>query len=360
MVANDNACFLDTRGVFESIAGKPAPTGDRVDYIYLLAQRIRPMAVLPELEAFLELAEFGRLTGKSRPMHEQTPQQARIDFEASSGFLDVPLDNIACDNFTIPARDGHSLAARLYRNSQTVEGLQPVMLYFHGGGYVVGSLDSHDALCRRLAAQGGFAVLTVDYRLAPEWRFPTPVQDACDAGNWLMREGATRGLDATRVALAGDSVGATLATVLSIIAVREPQELALKPKAQLLVYPVTDATTHRASHRDFAEGYLLETPTLDWFYTHYARTPQDLADWRCSPLLAEDLSGLAPALVYLAGYDPLRDEGLAYAERLRAAGNEVTLLEQPGMTHDFLRMAGLLGEVEGIHGEVAGWVRSRL
>jgi acetyl esterase len=318
------------------------------------------MALLPELEAFLELAEFGRLTGKSRPMHEQTPQQARIDFEASSGFLDVPLDNIACENFTIPARDGHSLAARLYRDGQTVDGLQPVMLYFHGGGYVVGSLDSHDALCRRLAAQGGFAVLTVDYRLAPEWRFPTPVQDACDAGNWLVREGATRGLDATRVALAGDSVGATLATVLSIIAVREPQELALKPKAQLLAYPVTDATTHRASHRDFTEGYLLETPTLDWFYAHYASAPQDLADWRCSPLLAEDLSGLAPALVYLAGFDPLRDEGVAYAERLRAAGNEVTLLEQPGMTHDFLRMAGLLGEVEGIHVEVAGWVRSWL
>jgi acetyl esterase len=162
------------------------------------------------------------------------------------------------------------------------------------------------------------------------------------------------------VALAGDSVGATLATVLSIIAVREPAELALKPKAQLLVYPVTDATTHCASHRDFAEGYLLETPTLDWFYAHYARTPADLADWRCSPLLADDLSGLAPALVYLAGYDPLHDEGLAYAERLRAAGNEVTLLEQPGMTHDFLRMAGLLREVEGIHAEVAGWVRSRL
>jgi acetyl esterase len=318
------------------------------------------MALLPELEAFLELAEFGRLTGKSRPMHEQTPEQARIDFEASSSFLDVPLDHIACDHFTIPARDGHSLAARLYRDGQLVDGLQPVMLYFHGGGYVVGSLDSHDAVCRRLAAQGGFAVLSVDYRLAPEWTFPTPVQDACDAGNWLLREGAARGLDATRVALAGDSVGATLATVLSIIAVREPAELALKPKAQLLVYPVTDATTHRASHRDFAEGYLLETPTLDWFYAHYARTPADLADWRCSPLLADDLSGLAPALVYLAGYDPLHDEGLAYAERLRAAGNEVTLLEQPGMTHDFLRMAGLLREVEGIHAEVAGWVRSRI
>jgi acetyl esterase len=318
------------------------------------------MAVLPELEAFLELAEFGRLTGKSRPMHEQTPQQARIDFEASSTFLDVPLAHIACEDFSIAARDGYSLAARLYRDGQAFDGLQPVMMYFHGGGYVVGSLDSHDALCRRLAAQGGFAVLTVDYRLAPEWRFPTPVHDACDAGNWLAREGAARGLDASRVALAGDSVGATLATVLALIAVREPEELLLQPKAQLLVYPVTDATTHRASHRDFAEGYLLETPTLDWFYGHYGRTPADLADWRCSPLLAPDLSGMAPALVYLAGHDPLHDEGLAYAERLRVAGNAVSVLEQPGMTHDFLRMAGLLGEVEGIHQEVAQWVRSRV
>ncbi|WP_448089725.1 alpha/beta hydrolase [Pseudomonas azerbaijanoccidentalis] len=318
------------------------------------------MAVLPELEAFLELAEFGRLTGKSRAMHEQTPQQARIDFEASSTFLDVPLDTVVCENFTIAARDGHSLAARLYRDGHAVDGLQPVILYFHGGGYLVGSLDSHDALCQRLAAQGGFALLTVDYRLAPEWRFPTPVQDACDTGNWLVREGAGHGLDASRVALAGDSVGATLATVLALIAVREPEELALKPKAQLLVYPVTDATTHRASHRDFAEGYLLETPTLDWFYAHYGRTPADLANWRCSPLLAPDLSGMAPALVYLAGHDPLHDEGLAYAERLRAAGNDVTLLEQPGMTHDFLRMAGLLSEVEAIHAEVAGWVRSKV
>ncbi|WDR38240.1 alpha/beta hydrolase [Pseudomonas serboccidentalis] len=318
------------------------------------------MAVLPELQAFLELAEFGRLTGKSRAMHEQTPQQARIDFEAASGFLDVPLDHVACEDFTIAARDGHRLAARLYRAGQATDGLQSVMLYFHGGGYVVGSLDSHDALCRRLAAQGGFSLLTVDYRLAPEWRFPTPVEDACDAGNWLVREGAGLGLDAARTVLAGDSVGATLATVLALIAVREPEELKLLPKAQVLVYPVTDATCHRASHRDFAEGYLLETPTLDWFYAHYARTPEDLADWRCSPLLAQDLSGVAPALVYLAGYDPLHDEGLAYAERLRAAGNDLTLLEQPGMTHDFLRMAGLLGEVEAIHNEVAQWVRSHI
>jgi len=318
------------------------------------------MPVLPELEAFLELAEFGRLTGKSRPMHDLTPAQARSDFEASSSFLDTPLTHINCEHFTLRARDGHNLPARLYRDANPVEGLQPVILYFHGGGYVVGSLDSHDALCRRLVAQGGFDLLTVDYRLAPEWQFPTPIQDACDAANWLAREGAAQGLDATRATLAGDSVGATLATVLSIIAIQTPAELQLKPKAQVLVYPVTDATTKRPSHRDFAEGYLLETPTLDWFYSHYSRTPADLADWRCSPLLAQDLAGLAPALVYLAGHDPLHDEGLAYAERLREAGNEMTLLEQPGMTHDFMRMGGLLSEVEGIHAQVAGWVRARL
>lgn len=318
------------------------------------------MAVVPELEAFLELAEFGRMTGKSQAMHEQTPEQAREAFEAASQLLDTPLASIACDSVNIEARDGWSLPARIYRRPNPDAGLQPVLLYFHGGGYVVGSLDSHDALCRRLVAQGHFDLLTVDYRLAPRWRFPTPVQDACDSANWLLSEGATHGLDATRVVFAGDSVGATLATVLSIMAVREPDELKLMPKAQLLVYPVTDATSKRASHRDFAEGYLLETATLDWFYQHYARTPQDLAHWRCSPLLAPELGGLAPALVYVAGYDPLHDEGVVYAERLRSAGTPVQLLEQPGMTHDFLRMAGLLEEVHGIHAEVAQWVKGYL
>ncbi|MCY1508861.1 Acetyl esterase [compost metagenome] len=318
------------------------------------------MALVPELEAFLELVEFGRLTGKSRAMYEQTPEQARADFEMASLALDQPMEQVQCTSLGIAARDGWTLPARLYRAPELGAGAQPTLLYFHGGGYVVGSLDSHDALCRRLAAHGRFALLAVDYRLAPEWRFPTPVQDACDAANWLLREGVAHGLDPARVAFAGDSVGASLATVLSIIAAREPQELALAPRAQVLVYPVTDATGKRASHHDFAEGYLLETATLDWFYQHYARTPADLADWRCSPLLAPDLSGLAPALVYLAGHDPLHDEGLAYARKLEEAGNEVKLLSQPGMTHDFLRMAGLLSEVEGIQRELVEWVVEKL
>lgn len=318
------------------------------------------MALVPELEAFLELAELGRMTGKSQAMHEQTPEQARRDFEASAQFFDVPIEHIQGETLTITARDGWSLPARIYRRPQREDGLQPVMLYFHGGGYVVGSLDSHDSLCRHLVAQGHFDLLTVDYRLAPQWRFPIPVQDACDTANWLVSNGAAHGLDASRVVFAGDSVGASLATVLSIMAVHEPEQLKLMPRAQVLVYPVTDAVSKRTSHRDFAEGYLLETATLDWFYQHYARTPADLADWHCSPLLAPDLGGLAPALVCLAGYDPLHDEGLAYARRLKKEGTSVTLLEQPGMTHDFLRMVGLLEEVRGIHAQVSQWVRGYL
>ncbi|SDI16672.1 acetyl esterase [Pseudomonas flavescens] len=319
------------------------------------------MAVLPELEAFLQLVELGRFTGKSRPMHEQTPAQARTDFEMASLALDQPSDDgVVCVQASIAARDGWMLQTRLYRGAELGPAPHPTLLYFHGGGYVVGSLDSHDALCRRLAAQGRFALLAVDYRLAPEWRFPTALHDALDTTDWLLREGAGQGLDPSRVAFAGDSVGASLAAVLSIMAAREPQSLALRPRAQVLVYPVTDASSKRASHQDFAEGYLLETATLDWFYRHYARTPADLADWRCSPLLAGDLSGQAPALVYLAGHDPLHDEGLAYAQRLQREGNEVRVVTQHGMTHDFLRMAGLLDEVGAIHVELAQWLGERL
>jgi acetyl esterase len=318
------------------------------------------MSVLPELEAFLELAEFSRMTGKSQPMHALTPAQARSEFEQSASVFDVPVTAVDSYDVRIPARDGFSVSARLYRRPGLEVGPLPVVVYFHGGGYVIGSLDSHDSLCRRLAAAGDFALLAVNYRLAPEWVFPTAVHDACDAVNWLLREGRQHGLDASRVAFAGDSAGGTLSTVLSILAVQEPQEVAIVPRAQVLLYPVTDGSCKRDSHQRYAEGYLLETATMDWFYGHYAKGEQALQDWRISPLLATDVSGLAPALVYLAGYDPLYDEGLAYARKLEQAGNDVLLLEEPGMTHDFMRMSGLLEQVPEIHGRVAGWLDKRL
>ena len=318
------------------------------------------MSVVPELEAFLELAEFSRMTGKSQAMHDMTPANARLEFEASAGVFDVPLLDIHSYDLRLTARDGFSLPARVYRRPDLGAAALPVVVYFHGGGYVIGSLDSHDALCRRLVAAGHFAVLAVDYRLAPEWVFPTAVQDACDAVNWLLREGLKHGLDATRVAFAGDSAGGTLSTVLSILAVRDPQEVAIVPRAQMLLYPVTDGSCKRDSHQRYAEGYLLEANTMDWFYGHYTRNDADLQDWRMSPLLAPDLSALAPALVYLAGYDPLYDEGLAYAEALKQAGNEVLLLQEPGMTHDFMRLSGLLEQVPGLQARAAQWLDEQL
>ena len=318
------------------------------------------MSVLPELEAFLELVELSRMTGKSQPMHEMTPAQARAEFDQSSQVFDLPVTDVDSYDLRIPARDGFSLRARVYRRPGLEAELLPVVVYFHGGGYVIGSLDSHDALCRRLASAGHFALLAVDYRLAPEWVFPTAVHDACDAANWLLRGGIEHGLDPTRVAFAGDSAGGTLSTVLSILAVTDPQELAIIPRAQVLLYPVTDGSRKRDSHVRFAEGYLLETASMDWFYQHYTRNAGDLSDWRLSPLLAADVSGLAPALVYLAGYDPLYDEGLAYAQRLKQAGNEVVLLQEPGLTHDFMRMSGLLEEIPGIHVRVAAWLDQQL
>ncbi|MFJ5188919.1 alpha/beta hydrolase [Pseudomonas fulva] len=315
------------------------------------------MALHPDLAAFLELVEFGRLTGKSQPMHAMDVAQARAEFAASSQVLDPsPPGDLSVSELSIPTRDGAQLPARLYRNRQPATAPQPVILYLHGGGYVVGSLDSHDSVCRRLASMGDFAVLAPDYRLAPEHRFPVPVNDALDAANWLAEHALALGLDNRRVVFAGDSVGASLATVLAITAVKAPETLAIKPLAQLLFYPVTDLSCLRDSHRQHAEGYLLETETLAWFYQHYAPLPEQRLDWRASPLLAQVDTPLAPAYLWVAEYDPLHDEGLAYRDRLQASGTPVTFVRAQGLSHDFLRMSGLVGQVGGIYRDVGAWL----
>ncbi|WP_313731571.1 alpha/beta hydrolase [Pseudomonas sp.] len=300
----------------------------------------------PELEAFLDLAQAN---AGNEPLHRMSPEQARKVFEQSTEQLRWPVPpGVSVEALQAPARDGWTLPLRLYRPAQ-VAGTLPVLVYFHGGGFVVGSLDSHDGVCRELSARAGCAVLAVGYRLAPEHRFPVALEDGQDCLAWLAEQGQRLALDLDRVALGGDSAGATLATVLAIEAARLGERAVLTPRAQLLCYPVTDASRQRVSRTLFGEGYLLENETLEWFYGHYARTPQDRQDWRFSPLLADDLSGVAPAIVALAGLDPLLDEGLAYAERLRAAGVEVQLLELPGLTHDLLRMAAVVPDVLHVH-----------
>lgn len=311
----------------------------------------------PELEAFLDLAEGNT---DNVPLHLMTPVQARQVFEQSTEQLRWQQpDGVTVQALHAPARDRTNLPLRLYRPEQPAAAA-PVLVYFHGGGFVVGSLDSHDGVCRELCARSGCAVLAVGYRLAPEHRFPTALQDGQDCLAWLAANADQLGLDPCRVALGGDSAGATLATVLAIEAARQGAQAAIRPRAQLLCYPVTDASRQSVSRTLFGEGYLLESETLEWFYDHYARTPQDRHDWRFSPLLAEDLSGVAPAIVALAGLDPLLDEGLAYAERLRKAGVAVELVELPGMTHDLLRMATVLPEVLQVHDRLGHALREML
>lgn len=314
------------------------------------------MPLHPDVEAFLELAELSRLSGKSQPMSRLPVEQARAEFEQTSPLLDGdPPQDLDVTTHRYPARDGHPLQARLYRKPGAPDA-QPVLLYFHGGGYVVGSLDSHDALCRRLAQAGDCAILALDYRLAPEWPFPTAVLDALDGANWLAEQARNLGLDPARTAFGGDSVGATLATVLTLHACHHPATLALRPRAQVLLYPVTDVSCKRPSHARYAEGHLLETDTLDWFYHHYLPNPADREDWRVSPLLADTLHDLPPTYLGLAEYDPLHDEGLTYAQRLRDAGNVLHLDTQHGLTHDYMRMAGLVAEVEELQRGLMGWV----
>jgi acetyl esterase len=231
---------------------------------------------------------------------------------------------------------------RLYRPMGATPGaVLPVLVFFHGGGWVIGDLDTHDTLCRELANGAGFAVVAVDYRVGPEHRFPAAVDDALAATRWVGAHAAEWRLDATRLAVGGDSAGGNLAAVVSI-ATRDAGDLPIA--FQLLIYPATDQHRRLPSHTENGQGYLLTGDTMAYFTGHYIADPAQFDDWRASPLLRDDLSGLPPALVLTAGYDPLRDEGRAYAERLTAAGNRAACLCFERQIHGFILMGRVLDE----------------
>lgn len=301
------------------------------------------MPLDPDIAEFLELIELGRLSGKQRPLHEMSVAEARAAFARTAAIFEGEGgEPLPVHELRLPTRDGTEIAARLYAPHQpTTARPLPVLLFLHGGGYVLGDLDSHDGLCRDLARRSGWGVLSPDYRLAPEHKFPTALHDALDAVHWLAAEGPARGLDPHRFAVAGDSVGGSLAAVLAILAAREPGTMPLVPLRQILIYPVTDAAAAHASQERFATGHLLESAALDWFYGHYQNDPADRFDWRFSPLRTADLSGVAPACLVLADHDPLLDEGLAYGRRLEESHVPVDIVVQPGMIHDFLRMPAI-------------------
>jgi acetyl esterase len=273
------------------------------------------------------------------PWHALAVDEARRAYEAAAEVLEPPPPRLPrIESLTIPAGDGAPLPARLYAPHGGND-LLPVLLYLHGGGFVIGSLATHDALCRQLAQRSGGAVLALDYRLAPEHRFPTAVDDAWAALQWLVVHAPSLGADPARVAVGGDSAGGTLAAVAAILARDHGLPLAL----QLLITPGTASEPGTASHRLFANGFLLDAATIEWFFDHYA-SRHERRDWRFAPLVADDLDGVAPACVILAECDPLVDEGLAYADRLRAAGVAVELDLVRGVTHDFIKMGRVLKE----------------
>lgn len=286
------------------------------------------------------------------PLYTLSPQQARAAYAKSCEVLEVPRPGLArVQALQLAARDGAALPARLY--AATADPGLPVLLYFHGGGFTIGSIDTHDILCRTLAGLGGAAVLSVGYRLAPEHRFPTAVQDAWDALRWLADEGAAAlGLDRARIAIGGDSAGGTLAAVGAIQARDAGVALAL----QLLVYPGTTARQDTPSHATYADGPMLERAQVDWFFAQYIE-PAARDDWRFAPLLADDVAGVAPAWIALAECDPLVDEGVLYGDKLRMAGVAVELEIYRGVVHGFVQMGRALPEARRFHHDAAAALR---
>ena len=290
----------------------------------------------PRMAALLE-----RIHRANRPaFHDLTARDARIAYRMGAEILDLPRAPLArVEDLTIPGPAG-ALAARLYAPAPREAGAPlPLTLYFHGGGFTIGGLETHDSLCRQLARRSGAAVIALDYRLAPEHRFPAAVDDAWAAMRWLGAHAGTLGLDGTRLAVAGDSAGGTLAAACALHARDTGQPLAL----QLLITPGTTALADTPSHARFAKGYLLDAASIAWFFANYIAADQR-HDWRFAPLEAEDHGGLAPACFVLAEADPLVDEGVEYADRLRAAGVAADLEIYRGVTHDFIKMGRSIPE----------------
>jgi acetyl esterase len=250
-----------------------------------------------------------------------------------------------------PAGD---IPVRVYRPA--AGGPVPVLVYFHGGGWTIGSIEGHDNFCRALANRTGCAVVSVEYRLGPEHRFPAAVEDALAATRWTAEHAVELGGDASRLVVGGDSSGGNLAAVVSLLA-RDAGGPAIA--YQLLIYPATDLRRDWPSYHEFGTGYFLEVADMLWFEGHYVRSMADREDWRVSPAAAPDHTGLPPALVVTAEYDPLRDQGEAYGEILRAAGVPAKVVRLPGMIHGFVTFDGLPSAAAAID-DIAAEVRSAL
>jgi acetyl esterase len=311
------------------------------------------MQLNPSIKAFLD--QFASVPGPK--MWEQAATEGRQAFVALmqlAGPKDVPIG--ATRDIKVPGTGG-AIPLRIYTPVRVRDQRLPALVYFHGGGFVVGDLDTHDGLCRQLANESGCRVIAVDYRLAPEHKFPAAVDDAYAAVAFVAAKAGELGVDAGRIAVGGDSAGGALAAVVTQIARdKGGPRLAF----QLLLFPVTQIGGETPSLQHFAEGYFLEQRTLDWFFGHYLGDAANKSDVRISPLKARSFNGLPPALVMLGGFDPLHDEGAQYAEKLRAAGVPVTVADYGDMVHCFIYLQAISSEAAPAVAEAAKALKNAL
>jgi acetyl esterase len=310
------------------------------------------MPLDPQVKAFLD-----RAAAIPRPKAWDVPPAiTRQSFAAMmqiTGPKDVAVGKV--ENLVIPGPGGE-IRARSYV-PVAAAGPLPTLIYFHGGGFVAGSLESHDGLCRLFAAEGGFKVIAVDYRLAPEHPYPAAVDDAWAATQWIEENAAQLGVDAGRIAVGGDSAGGMLAAIVTQMA---REKGGLKIAYQLLMFPNTQMGGDTASLNEFAVGYFLERRAIEYFSSLYLPASVDKNSPKVSPLRAKDFSGLPPAYVMLGGFDPLHDEGLAYAEKLRAAGVKVTITDYADMVHCFIYLQTVLPQAYDAVAKAAKCVKDAL
>jgi acetyl esterase len=308
----------------------------------------------PQAQALLRLIEERGVA----PTHTLSPAEARTVYRERRTFTQPEPPAVgAVRDLEARGPDG-PIPLRSYRPlGSAPDAVLPVLIYYHGGGWVIGDLDTHDTLCRQLANQAGCAVIAVDYRMGPEHRFPAAVDDCIAATRWIHAHAETLKIDPQRVAVGGDSAGGNLAAVVAIAA-RDAGDLPIA--FQLLIYPATDQRRGWPSHTSNGQGYLLTRDTIAYFHDHYLTEPAQDLDWRASPLLHPDLGGLPPAFVLTAGYDPLRDEGMQYAHALSAAGSRATLVNFEREIHGFILMGRVLDESNVAVRMCAGELRAAL
>lgn len=311
------------------------------------------MTIDPDTQNLLDLI---RLSGRP-PLTALGVAEARTVFAAGRTILQPPPVEVASvRDLAAPGPLG-PVPVRVYRPLGAHEAdILPVLVYFHGGGWVVGDLDSHDVACRRLANDTPCCVVSVDYRLAPEHKFPAAISDSAAALRWVVAQAAALAIDPARVAVGGDSAGGNIAAVMALMA----RDAYLPPIVhQMLIYPAVDMAMQTVSSRRITEGFPLVSSTMKWFIDHYLRGPEDAMDWRASPIRAVSLAGTAPAFVVTCAHDPLADEGIAYARRLEAEGVRTTSMHVSDQAHGYLTWGKLVRASDTLLTILAAALRAR-